>query len=83
MLVLQGTTPEETRTSIVEFLEGEAERYAKDAKRQRLKGERSRDMARCNVLTGAAIMIKECALADLHPRPALHPQYQPVTEEEG
>lgn len=65
MLVLQGTTPDETKASILEFLEHEAERHTRSAPHNRLKVEQACDRARANALRAAITMLSGCVLADL------------------
>lgn len=65
MLMLQGFTPEETKTSIIEFLEMEAERYNRGSLVQRLKIDRACDKARANALLDVARTLRDAALTDL------------------
>jgi hypothetical protein len=65
MLVLQGTTPEETRNSIVDFLEQEAARYERGSRTMRLKLDRACETARANALLLAAHALKDAHLDDL------------------
>lgn len=66
MLILQGTTPEEVKTSVLELLEQEAARHDRSAKTARLKGEAAQDRARANALRSVWHLIKHCTLADLN-----------------
>lgn len=66
MIVLQGTTPEEVKNSVLELLEQEAARHVRSAKTARLKGEATQARARANALRNVWHLIKDCTLADLN-----------------
>lgn len=66
MLVLQGTTPEEVKNSVLELLEQEAARHERSSKSARLKGEAAQDRARANALRNVWHMLKHSTLADLN-----------------
>ena len=65
MLVLQGTTVEETRQSIVEYIAFEAHAYAQSAKSAQLTRDKIADTAPCNALRHLASILTDCQFADL------------------
>jgi hypothetical protein len=82
MFVLQGTTPEEVKNSVLELLEQEAARHERSSKSARLKGEAAQDRARANALRNVWHMLKHSTLADLnamkeHATPAFTPKVVP------
>ena len=65
MIVLQGTTPQEVKDSILELLKMEAERHCQSAKNSRLQKDKACDMARANALRSVASLLRDCLLTDL------------------
>lgn len=65
MLVLQGTTPEEVRQSVIELCQSEAERYKRDGKNARLKRDKVADDARVSAMHVLIDLLTHCNLADL------------------
>lgn len=65
MLVIQGTTPQETKDSIVELIKQEAKRYARESVHQKLKRDAALYKARSLALLNIADYIDYAVLSDL------------------
>lgn len=65
MFVMHATDIASCRNSIVEFLQEEADRYAKDADRARTVRDKGQSIARKNAILNALDMIKGAHFADL------------------